>query len=429
MVLSSHGDHSPPTSNAKRNQSSSRNKQLKILYALGPGDVVGLYRDLLEGREPAFQPGMAFSKQFLDWCDESGVEAHVISSHSRRDRISVGRHRVENRPPFSWGFCGGLKYHLGIVFYGLAIVAQAVRQRANLVIADGGTTHWMVFSLFAVLRTPVIAVMHNTLWPMGVPPKRFIGQFFLSLDGFFFRRIASATVCVSPECERQVRRVAGTPKGPIYQCRAQYREKFLSRVSPVPERPLRPFHVLFLGRIEEAKGVFLILSMAKRLEKELPGQFVWRIVGSGAASGALERQVVERELSGLVEVPGGLTNEQKALETFGWAHALVVPTTARFAEGLAMVAVEAILASRPVVVSSVVPAWEILGDAAIVAETDSVASFAQAFRKLALESDYYDRCQRATQAAQSQFYDRSQGLGAMIGRAISDLGQTLHRNK
>ena len=60
----------PPNSNAKRNQSLLRNKQLKIFYAVGPGDVVALYRDLLEGRKPAFQPGMAFSKQFLDWCDE-----------------------------------------------------------------------------------------------------------------------------------------------------------------------------------------------------------------------------------------------------------------------------------------------------------------------------------------------------------------------
>lgn len=423
MVLSLGENNARPHRNAKTDRRSLPKRKLRILYALGPGDVVGLYRDLLEGREPAFQPGMAFSKQFLDWCDESGVDAHVISSHSRRDTISVGRHRVENLPPFSWGFRGGLKYHLGIVLYGLAIVAQAVRQRANLVIADGGTTHWMVFSLFGVLRTPVIAVMHNTLWPMGVPPKGSIRQLFLSLDGFFFRRIAAATLCVSPECERQVRRVAGTPKGPIYQCRAQYREEFLSRVSPVPQRPLHPFHVLFLGRIEEAKGVFLILSMARRLEEELPGQFIWRIVGSGAASGALESQVVERGLSGIVEVPGRLTSEQKALETFAWAHALVVPTTARFAEGLAMVAVEAVLASRPVVVSSVVPAWEILGDAAIIAETDSVASFAEAFRKLALDPDYYDRCQRATQVAQSQFYDRSQGLGAMIGRVISDLGQ------
>jgi glycogen(starch) synthase len=421
VALSPNADGVRPHRDAEGDSRPLRSKRLKILYALGPGDVVGLYRDLQDGKKPAFQPGMAFSKQFLDWCDESGAEAHVISSHARRDEIRVGPHRVENRPYCSWRFGGGLKFHLGTIFYGLAIVARALRDRANLVIADAGTTHWIVFSLFAVLRTPVIAVLHNTLWPMGVPPKRSTSRFLLSLDGFFFRRIASATVCVSPECERQVRKIAGAPKGRIYQCRAQYRENFLSRVSLVPQRPFCPFQVLFLGRIEEAKGVFLILSMAERLEKELPGRFAWKIVGSGPASDALERQVLERRLGGIVEVPGRLSTEQTALETFGWAHALVVPTTSRFAEGLAMVAVEAVLTSRPVVVSAVVPAWEILGDAAIVADTDSVASFVAAFRKLALDPDYYDRCRRATRSVQDQFYDRSQGIGAVLGRAIADL--------
>lgn len=167
--------------------------------------------------------------------------------------------------------------------------------------------------------------------------------------------------------------------------------------------------------------MFLILSMAERLEKELPGQFAWKIVGSGRASEALERQVGERKLGRIVEVTGRLPNEQKALETLGWAHAMVVPTTSQFSEGLPMVAIEAALAGRPVVVSAATCAWDALGDAAIRAATDSVDSFVEAFRRLARDPDYYDECQRATLAAQAQFYDRTRGLGAVLGRAISAL--------
>jgi hypothetical protein len=111
------------------------------------------------------------------------------------------------------------------------------------------------------------------------------------------------------------------------------------------------------GETMDFKGVFLILSVAERLEKALPGQFLWRIVGSGATSEALARQIEVRKL----------------------------------------------------------------GRAAIKAETDSADSFAGAFRRLVLDPEHYNECQRATVDARAQFYDRSQGLGAMLRRAIDAL--------
>jgi glycosyltransferase involved in cell wall biosynthesis len=303
----------------------------------------------------------------------------------------------------------------------LTVVAHALRHRANVVIADSGTAHWFVFSLLALFRVPVIAVMHNALWPLGFPPVRKSDRFFRRLNGWFFRHFAAATVCISPECERQVRAVAGMPKGPVDQCLPQYRRTFMTCVPAPPDPASRPFRVLFLGRVEDFKGVFLILSMAERLKAEMPGQFLWKIVGSGQASEALIRQTRERNLDHIVEIPGSLPDEETALATLGWAHAMVVPTTSHFPEGLAMTAAEAILAGRPVVVSSVVPAYEILGPAAIRVETDNPDAFVAALRRLALDPEYYRRCQRATANVQAQFYDRSKGLGAVLGRAISAL--------
>jgi hypothetical protein len=60
--------------------------------------------------------------------------------------------------------------------------------------------------------------------------------------------------------------------------------------------------------------------------------------------------------------------------------------------------------------------------AAIKAQTDDVDNFVEVFCKLALDPDYYEECQRATAHAQLQFYDRSQGLGAVLARAIAALG-------
>jgi glycosyltransferase involved in cell wall biosynthesis len=100
---------------------------------------------------------------------------------------------------------------------------------------------------------------------------------------------------------------------------------------------------------------------------------------------------------------------------------MVVPTTSQFPEGLAMTAAEAVLAGRPVVISSVVPAGELLGPAAIYVEADRVQGFVEALRQLAEDPEYYGQCQRATHNAQEQFYSGSAGLGAVLGRAISEL--------
>jgi hypothetical protein len=86
-----------------------------------------------------------------------------------------------------------------------------------------------------------------------------------------------------------------------------------------------------------------------------------------------------------------------------------------------MTAAEGVLAGRPVVLSTVVPAWEVLGGAAIVAQAEDVDSFVSAFRRLLLEPDYYEQCKHATADAQAQFYYEPAGLGAVLGRAISAL--------
>ncbi len=427
-------------------------RRVRVLYALGPGDVVQFYRDLTAGRAPgvrttdealslhpseprplvgepesarapAFQMSMAFSKQFLDWadqawCDEAGVVVHGISSHPRADRFEVGAHSVENRPKRQIGSGGGWRFYLGQLWYGLRVVGWAVSERVDVVIADSGTTEWIVLGLLRLFRIPVIAVLHNTLWPMGHRPRRGLARLLRRLDGFFFRHIAAATVGVSPECLRQVREIAGVPKGPVLECRAQFRTGFLSRVTPVAEGNRRPFQVLFLGRRETIKGVWLMVDLARLLEAEHRGEFRWRMVGYGSEFEGLRAAIVTSGLEHVMRVEGSLPSEEAALETMGWAHAMIVPTMPDFCEGLAMTAAECVLAGRPVVVSSVVPAWEVLGGAALKAEAGSVASFAAALKRLAFEPGCYEACRRETAAVQGQFYDRSQGLGNVLGGAV-----------
>ena len=407
--------------------STRKGRPVRVLYALGPGDVVQFYRDLNAGHAPGFQMSMAFSKQFLDWCDEAGhdevgperggVVVHGISSHPRADRIQAGAHWVENRPKGQIGSGRGWRYYLASIWYGLRVVRWALAERADVVIADSGTTEWIVLGLLSLFGIPVIAVLHNSLWPMGHRPRRGMAGVLRRMDGLFFRHFAAAAVGVSPECVRQVREIAGRPRGPVLECRAQFRTGFLERVAPVGSGR-EPFQVLFLGRYENIKGIWLIVDLARELEAEHPGAFRWRMVGSGSEFEALRAGVAGSGMERVVRVEGSLPSEEAALETMGWADAMIVPTMPDFCEGLAMTAAECVLAGRPVVVSSVVPAWEVLGGAALKAEAANVASFAEALKRLAFEPGCYEACQQATSAVQGQFYDRSRGLGNVLGRAV-----------
>ncbi len=390
----------------------------RILYALGPGNVVAMYRQLLEGKEPAFEMSIAFSQLFFDWCRENRAPAHAISWYENADSIRDRLFEIENRPKLSWYYAGGVRHHLAGGLYGLKIIWQVLRDRAAIAVIDSGTSHWILFALLAIARVPVIAVIHSTLWPMGLPSHRRRDRLLRALDGVFFRHFAAATICVSPECERQVKQVAGKTAGPVYQCRAQFRRGFLDAVAPPDTSAMKPFRMLFVGRIETNKGVFLLVELAELLERRMPGQFNWKLIGDGSALTALQGRLSERGLTGIVNATGRLPREE-VLQAYGWAHASIVPTMADYSEGLAMTAAEAILAGRPVVVSKVVPAWEILGSAAVVAETGKTESFADALSRLALDLSFYRSCQTATTMVQEQFYRESSGLGAVIGQAIT----------
>jgi len=392
----------------------------RVLYALGPGDAVHSYRVWREGREFTAETAMTGSGQFFDYCRQTGTQAFAVSSHPRRDVVREGLFVVENRPK-RLADAGGALFHLSQLHYAVSILWTALRERPDVVIVDSGTTHWFLLAPLRIARIPVIASLHALLWPPGFPPARPSRRLVLWLAGWFWRHIAQATICVSPELERQVYTVAGKPRGRVFQYRAQYRRLLFESVAPRPPHELRPFRVLFVGRVEANKGVFDLLAMAARLDALLPGQFEWHVCGHGSASTELARQVRAGGLDDVVFLLGKL--DQTALRNeYGWAHVVVVPTRSDIGEGFCMVAAEAILARRPVVSSGVTAAIDVLGDAFVAAQPDDVESYVAAIRRLAEDRAEYDRRAAACVAAQHQFLDPENGLRVALARAIASVG-------
>jgi glycogen(starch) synthase len=109
------------------------------------------------------------------------------------------------------------------------------------------------------------------------------------------------------------------------------------------------------------------------------------------------------------------------LEIHARSHAAIVPTRSSFAEGLAMAAGDAVLSGRPVITNPVVPALELLRPACVAAKTDDVDSYVSGVLKLIGDREYYESLRLACPELSAQFFDREQGLTAVLKRVIGPL--------
>jgi glycosyltransferase involved in cell wall biosynthesis len=119
----------------------------------------------------------------------------------------------------------------------------------------------------------------------------------------------------------------------------------------------------------------------------------------------------------------GWTSLGDLRDVYSRSHVSIVPTRSDFIEGLAMTAAEAILAGRPAITNSVVPALEVLRPACVEAKTNDVDSYVNAILKLIVDPDRYRSLCNACPDLQTQFYDRRQGLAAKLKTVLDARAQ------
>jgi len=388
----------------------------RIFYAAGgPGDIIAAHNNWKSGTHMQGEVSITFSSQIEDFCKEIGVEAYLVSPHSRVETISDGPFTLEHRPKPGRR---GIFYHLTEIAYGLGLLATALRFRADVALIDSGATHFFVLTLFRMFGIGVVPILHNTLWPSGFPPTKIGQRLVQRLDRAFWRRIPLATIAVSPECERQVDQLTNWKHPPILQTRAQFRPEYFARVPPPPSHDQRPFRVMFIGRVNRFKGVFDILEIARRIEESQPGFVRWEICGRGPDFDELKSRCQELGLDATFHLRGW-TSLDDLIDVYARSHAAIVPTRSDFCEGLAMTAAESILAGRPVITNPVVPALEVLRPACVEAKTNDVDSHHQSVLRLATDAALYDRLCRACPDLRAPFYDRHYGLAAVLSRALA----------
>lgn len=390
----------------------------RILYA-APGNIIQTYRHWAGGADDPSQVSMTYSGQFYDLCRDLPAAGYVVSSHPVRDGLRDGSFTLEHLPRW-WPRARHAAYHLARMIYGLRIVWRALWFRADVAVIAEGTTHWFVLYPLVLAGVKVIPALHCVLWPKygGLRPvQRWINR----LDRGLFSTHAFAILSASGDISAQVRELTGGVTRPIFEFLPTYRrETFQGLRQPV--HGLNPFRVLFAGRIERDKGVFALLEIAQRFANAGRRDMVFDLCGEGSALAELRAAAgnaaaITPGLADSFRIHGYCQRPQMR-EMLENSHVIIVPTTTDFIEGFNQVVVEAVLAGRPVITSSVCPALDYVRDAVVEVQPEDTEAYASAILDLKDDRSLYRKKREACAGYQPMFYDPDNGWGAALRRAL-----------
>jgi len=162
----------------------------------------------------------------------------------------------------------------------------------------------------------------------------------------------------------------------IHIVRCGLDQPFLAAPAPTPPQGNR---LLCVGRLSPEKGQVLLVEAAARLRDEgVDVEIV--LVGDGPSRGEIERKAAELRVQGKIR----LTGWQSSADVRRWiseSRALVVPS---FAEGIPVVAMEAMALGRPVIATYVGGLPELVqpGESGWLVPAGSVEDLASGLREL-----------------------------------------------
>ena len=383
----------------------------RIFLAHGPGDAAGTLKKWTMGIEDDSIIAKTYSAQIFELANELGAEILVVTdnrnSYTAKDRrISVESH-VMGDLGSGWRYWLNMKKH-----------ADLTARKAYDFGADAAIVsfHYGLFSLpaFKKYNIPIILDMHNTIWPMGCKPN-LIKQFIFKAIAISGRDALAGVIGVSPECGRQLKQLIG--EKPTFNHIPQYPVS-LKNITIDNTFPSE-FRILFAGRIESMKGVFDILDASEILVRMGYRQVKWILAGKGSAEPELRDQIVGRNLDCFIELKGQLTRDNLTVE-LAKSQATITPTRAGFAEGLAKAPLESLIPGIPSLMSSVVPAAEIVKNAAIVFPPSSPAEIANAVAKMLDSPSLYDSLCAESRGLKHLLFDQKHSYKKAVLGALSE---------
>jgi glycosyltransferase involved in cell wall biosynthesis len=188
---------------------------------------------------------------------------------------------------------------------------------------------------------------------------------------------------------------------------------------PLPElstSPEEPGRILFLGRVEAAKGIDELLAALAALAPRFPA--VRLAIGGDGELARVRARAAELGVAERVELLGWITPRQRDAE-LARAAVFCLPS---HAEGQPLAMLEAMAAARPVVVSNVggIPETVTDGDNGVLVPPRDAAALAAALARLLADGALRARLARRARATVEQRYG-SQQAGARLAAIYREL--------
>lgn len=115
----------------------------------------------------------------------------------------------------------------------------------------------------------------------------------------------NAIVCVSHGCRRSFIECFPELESKTLVCENFINLEMINNYSkPIVPFFDRAYKLITVCRIDEEKGVFRIIQVAKRLKAEGLDNFAWRIVGDGPDIDRIKEEVVKYDLEDVIEITG-----------------------------------------------------------------------------------------------------------------------------
>jgi glycosyltransferase involved in cell wall biosynthesis len=169
--------------------------------------------------------------------------------------------------------------------------------------------------------------------------------------------------------------------------------------APTTNRPARrPFRAGFVGRLDQRKGVAVIIDALAHL----PGDIELDIYGTGPDQARLAAQVARLGLGERVHFRGFIDHDRLP-EVLRTLHVVCVPsqTTPGWVEQFGRVAVEAMACGLGVIVSTSGALGQVVEAGALIVDESDVAGWAQTIAALANDDEAYRlQCAAARQRAE-----------------------------
>jgi glycogen synthase len=391
-------------------------RKLRIFYAAGPGDIINTYRLWKQNQEDISIPWLTDSGQFYDLVKELDAEGLAIAYCPRVDEVNESPFQIKHLPKKGGS---GISYHIFSVMYGLQLVKEALKFKADIAIVEEGMTEWFVWNILSTMGVVVIPSLKCTLWPefQSISKKQKVFNF---LNRGFFERV-KAILVNSHAIANQIDRLTNQRHATIYPLTTVYNPSFAQQ-SNTPVFDQKPFVVLYVGRLVENKGVFDIFEIAKRFQENHMRDLEFHFCGTGSDEAKLKELIAQQGLTNCFL--HGYCNKLQLAEWINRSNVFIVPTHTSFIEGLPNVILESILSNRPVISSRVCPALELVLPAAMEVKPNDVDGYYQAINALRTDRNLYEGKQKACASLKAPFLDLDNSFKAAMHRAIKSVKPT-----